>query len=63
MTLEPIKALVDQALDAFWGVIVKHHPQALTGDLSPGTTIALELAAHDAISEWVTNNVPSESQQ
>ena len=45
--------MTDEALDAFWEVIVKRYPQAKTGDLSPGATIALQLAAEDAVGEWV----------
>ncbi len=48
----------DAALDAFWDVIVNRYPEAVTGDLSPGATIALQLAAEDAVYEWVVNNVP-----
>ena len=59
MKSESLNDLVNQALDAFWSVIAKHYSQATTGDLSPGATITLDLAAQDAVSEWVTNNVPS----
>ncbi len=50
----------DAALDAFWAVIVNRYPQAVTGDLSPGATIALQLAAEDAVYEWIVSNVPEQ---
>lgn len=54
-----IRSMTDEALDAFWEVVVKRFPQADTGDLSPGATIALQMAAEDAVGEWIDNNVPS----
>jgi hypothetical protein len=54
-----LTSLTEQALEAFWEVIVRHYPQARTGDLSPERTIALDLAAEAAIQEWVRNNVPT----
>jgi hypothetical protein len=55
------RPLADQALDAFWQVIVTHLPQATTGDLSPERTIRLQLAAEEAIQEWIANNVPDDA--
>ncbi|MBI3408196.1 MAG: hypothetical protein HY040_07555 [Planctomycetes bacterium] len=51
-----IAHLADEALEAFWEVIVKHFPQATSGDLSPGQTMRLQLAAESAILEWVVSN-------
>jgi hypothetical protein len=48
----------DEALDAFWEAIVRRFPDAVTGDLSPLTTIQLGTAAQEAVQEWVANNVP-----
>ena len=59
MTKSTIAALANEALDAFWKVVVRHNPQAKTGDLSPWTTIKLTLAAEKAIKEWISANVPS----
>lgn len=53
-----ISALVDEALDDFWDTVARHFPDATTGDLSPWTTIRLDLAAKAAIEEWIFNNVP-----
>ena len=58
MNENPHKELIDQALDAFWQVVVAKYPQAKTGDLSLGATIALTMAAEDAVGEWIWANVP-----
>lgn len=54
-----LRSAADEALDAFWEVIVKRYPQANTGDLSPWATIKLQIAAENAIAEWIDNNVPA----
>jgi len=54
-----IRELANQALDAFWQLIAKRHPEAKTGDLSPWSTIKLQDAAEDAIEEWLDNNCPT----
>lgn len=54
-----LTTLADQALDAFWDAVVRSFPEARTGDLSPWATVRLELAARDAVREWVAYNVPS----
>ena len=59
MTQLTIPALASEALNAFWEVVVRHYPQAETGDLSPWTTVKLTLAAENAIEEWIWANVPS----
>ena len=53
------RAAPDEALDAFWQVIVQRYPQTRTGDLSPLTTVRLQIAAEVAIEEWVFANVPA----
>ena len=52
--------LADEALDAFWQVIVKHFPKATTGDLSPLTTVRLNQAAKAAIKEWIVYNATTQ---
>jgi len=59
MTKLTIAELADEAQDAFWAVVVRHYPQAKTGDLSPWTTVQLTIAAENAIEEWIWANVPS----
>ncbi len=59
MTKSTIADLANEALDAFWEVVVRHNLQAKTGDLSPWTTIKLTIAAENAIEEWISANVPS----
>ena len=51
------RAVLDAATDAFWESVVRHHPDAKTGDLSPLTTLRFEVAAEQAIREWVNANV------
>ena len=48
----------EDALEAFWKVVVRQFPQAKTGDLSPGATRALQRAAQAAVAEWIDENVP-----
>jgi hypothetical protein len=54
-----LRSSADEALEAFWRVIVQRYPQAVTGDLSPWATITLQTAAENAIAEWIDNNVPA----
>ncbi len=56
---DTIRVIADEAFDAFWKVVVGRFPEATTGDLSPWTTIRLQLIGEEAIAEWVGNNVPS----
>lgn len=59
MSQAELRSAADEALEAFWQVIVKRYPQAESGDLSPLTTVRLETAAEAAIEEWVWANVPT----
>ncbi len=54
-----LPTLTDKALEAFWQVVVDHFPEATTGDRSPLTTFALEVAAENAVEEWIFANVPT----
>ena len=54
-----ITSTTDAALDAFWETVAQRHPDAETGDLSPLTTFALEIAAQHAVTEWIESNVPT----
>lgn len=56
---ELLRSVADEAMDAFWEVVVQRFPQAETGDLSPLTTHRFHEAAEAAIEEWVWANVPS----
>lgn len=60
MTNTEIRPIVDEALEAFWDVVVKRFPEAETGDLSPGATIDLQITAEDAVGEWIANNVTTQ---
>jgi hypothetical protein len=55
--------LTNEALNAFWGVVLRRYPQSVTGDLSPRAATALRLAAEAAVREWVANNVPPQSNE
>lgn len=55
-----IRSITDEALNAFWDVVVKRFPEVETGDLSPGATIDLQMAAEDAVGEWIANNVTTQ---
>jgi hypothetical protein len=55
---QTVRAIADEALEAFWQVVVQHFPQAVSGDLSPWATIKLQVAAEEALGEWIDNNVP-----
>ena len=55
-----VRNSTDEAFNAFWAVIVNRYPHAVTGDLSPGATIALQMAAEDAVYEWIVSNVPKQ---
>jgi hypothetical protein len=59
MTKSTIADLANEAFDAFWEVVVRHNPQAQTGDLSLWITTKLRIVAERAIEEWIWANVPS----
>lgn len=54
-----VRSVTDEALEAFWKIVVRKYPSAQTGDLSPGADHALKRAAEAAVSEWVKTNVPT----
>jgi hypothetical protein len=56
---DDLRELADQALEAFWEVIVEHYPQAESGDLCPWLTIKLQIAAENAIEAWIDSNIPA----
>jgi len=55
-----MQQITNEALDAFWQVILRHFPQATTGDLSPLATFQLDQAAEVAVREWIANNVTTQ---
>jgi hypothetical protein len=59
MTNVAIEVVIHDALTAFWEAVVRHYPQAVTGDLSPLATMQLSVSAENAIEEWIDNNVRS----
>jgi hypothetical protein len=53
--------LADEALEAFWSTLAHHFPDATAGDLSPERTIGLQMAAEEAIKEWIESNAQVDS--
>ena len=58
LSKQQLRSAADEALHAFWEVVVRHFPTAETGNLSPWSAIKLQMAAENAIEQWVDNNVP-----
>ncbi len=54
--------MVDEVMDGFGEILVRHFPEATTGDLSPDRTVRLALAIEEAIVEWIDKNAPDHSQ-
>jgi hypothetical protein len=52
-----LRAVADEALKAFWQVVVQLYPHAETGELPPLTTVRLRDAAEVAIEEWIRGDV------
>lgn len=49
---------LEEAQNAFWAVIVKHYPEADSGDFPPDATFAFDQAIKDAAETWIAFNVP-----
>ena len=45
--------MTNDALGAFWKVVVRHFPTAETGDLSRWSRFTLQVAVENAVEEWV----------
>lgn len=55
--LEPrILAAVEQAEHAFWAEIVKHFPEAQSGDFNPLAAHRLTNSLHEAVNTWIDSN-------
>lgn len=54
--VENIPTMVESGLGAFWTDVANQFPSDLPGDLSPERTITLDLAATNAVEEWILNN-------
>lgn len=55
---EVINVATKAAWEAIGEVLVKHFPEAVSGDLSPSQQIGFEAALKAHITAWVDNNVP-----
>src|SRR6516165_466737 len=51
-----VESITECALDAFWQAIVQQLPHATTGDLCPLTTVRFDMAAQEAVFQWIANN-------
>jgi hypothetical protein len=58
MNKSNLRELTDEALRAFWEVVVQRFPEATKGDLSAHRAYYLQAAAQAAIEEWMFNNLP-----
>lgn len=63
MSKAEIRILAEEALDAFWDVLLRRFPEATDGDLSPERATRLMQAAEEAIEEWINNNVPQSADE
>ena len=52
-----IKAALQKGEDAFWEAVAKEFSEAESGDLDPGTSVALTQSMERAIRAWVEFNV------
>lgn len=55
--------VVEDMDDAIGGVLVKHFPEAESGDVSPLVALALSQALTDLAKEWIPENVPGASDE
>lgn len=53
-----LDAVVQEAQDAFWAVIAKHHPECKSGDISPGSVLAFDSACYLVVDTWLDANQP-----
>ena len=51
-----IEEVVSEALAMFWEHVSDRYPDIRSGDLSPQALAKLQLAADDAVTEWVGLN-------
>lgn len=52
-----IEVAAEQAAEAFFAAVVAQFPEAEGGDLDPGSQVAFEQAAKDAVTSWVLANI------
>lgn len=56
-----IHEIAKQAQDAFWEKVAELYPTATSGDLDPVADARFDQASRDAVTAWVTHNVPGQS--
>lgn len=52
--------VVNETLDAYGEILMKHFPDAKYGDQSPLVVHALLTALESAAAEWISNNFPED---
>lgn len=52
-----VREIADEALEAFWQVVVQHFPKAVSGDLHFEIVMKLQFAAEEALACWIDANV------
>jgi|GEM_PF-6943909 len=55
--------VVEETLEAYGDILVKHFPEAKYGDQSPLVWGALLMALESAAAEWISNNFPEEDDE
>ncbi len=52
-----IAEVVDRAEEAFWAVVADNFPEAISGDLDPGTVEMLKRTMRGTVRQWLRVNV------
>lgn len=55
-----LEEVLDKAQGAFWDVVAASYPEAKTGDFDPPSSAKFDKACKEAISIWVSYNVPGQ---
>jgi len=55
----PENSVYDDAQYAFWDVVAKHYPNAVSGDVDPLIQVLFDATIKEVIDHWIDNNVPS----
>jgi hypothetical protein len=52
-----IKAIVEEAIEAFWTKVVEIVPEAKTGDIDPMAAHKMDNFLQEVVKNWIENNV------
>lgn len=53
---EELGIIIQEAQDAFFGVVAKHWPEVKTGDFPPDAQLTFDNACRGAIEIWLESN-------